>query len=58
MPANIIIQAPDTPLAISGKIVELAARNLIHHKPVSNTEALANPESLEFYRNLSELDIK
>ena len=50
-----ILQVPDIPRTISGKITELAVRNLIHGKPVKNTDALANPASLDYYRNLPEL---
>jgi len=50
-----IVQVPDIPRTISGKITELAVRNLIHGKPVKNTDALANPASLDFYRKLPEL---
>jgi acetoacetyl-CoA synthetase len=45
----------DIPRTISGKIVELAVRNVIHGRAVSNREALANPEALELFRNLPEL---
>ena len=51
-----VIQVTDIPRTINGKIVELAVRNVIHHWPVPNTDALANPEALELYRNLPELD--
>ena len=50
-----IIQVADIPRTISGKISELAVREVIHGRPVKNTEALANPQSLELYRNLVEL---
>jgi acetoacetyl-CoA synthetase len=50
-----IIQVADIPRTISGKIVELAVRNVIHGKPVKNVDALANPEALELYRDLPEL---
>ncbi|MDZ4814589.1 MAG: acetoacetate--CoA ligase [Pseudomonadota bacterium] len=50
-----IIQVPDIPRTISGKIVELAVRNIVHGRPVKNTDALANPEALDFYRDLPEL---
>jgi acetoacetyl-CoA synthetase len=50
-----IIQVTDIPRTISGKIVELAVRNVIHDRPVKNTDALANPQALEQYRHLSEL---
>ncbi|MDE2346720.1 MAG: acetoacetate--CoA ligase [Gammaproteobacteria bacterium] len=50
-----IIAVPDIPRTISGKITELAVRNVIHGRPVNNTEALANPQALAHYRNLPEL---
>ena len=50
-----VVQVPDIPRTISGKITELAVRNIIHGKPVKNTDALANPEALDFYRDLAEL---
>ncbi|MEH6559477.1 MAG: acetoacetate--CoA ligase [Oceanicoccus sp.] len=50
-----IIAVTDIPRTISGKIVELAVRNTVHNKPVKNTDALANPEALDLYRNLAEL---
>ncbi len=50
-----ILQVTDIPRTISGKIVELAVRNVIHNRPVSNTEALANPEVLEQFKNRREL---
>lgn len=52
-----IISVPDIPRTISGKISELAVRNVIHGWPVKNTDALANPKSLEHYANLPELQI-
>ncbi|MBM7061957.1 acetoacetate--CoA ligase [Pseudomonas sp. UL073] len=54
VPAKIIAVA-DIPRTISGKIVELAVRNVVHGKPVKNTDALANPQALELYRDLPEL---
>ncbi len=45
----VIAQVPDIPRTRSGKIVELAVRNIVHGRPVDNTEALANPEALEHY---------
>ena len=50
-----IIAVPDIPRTISGKIVELAVRNVIHGRPVTNTDALANPGALEFFRDRPEL---
>jgi acetoacetyl-CoA synthetase len=50
-----IVQVADIPRTKSGKIVELAVRNVVHHRAVKNVEALANPEALEQYRNRPEL---
>ena len=50
-----VVQVADIPRTRSGKIVELAVRNVVHDRPVKNVEALANPEALELYRNLHEL---
>ena len=54
VPAKIIAVA-DIPRTISGKIVELAVRNVVHALPVKNTDALANPETLALFRDLAEL---
>jgi acetoacetyl-CoA synthetase len=50
-----IVQVADIPRTKSGKIVELAVRNVVHGNPVKNVEALANPEALEHFRDRSEL---
>ena len=50
-----IIQVADVPRTISGKIVELSVRNVIHGEAVKNTDALANPEALNYFRDLPEL---
>jgi acetoacetyl-CoA synthetase len=50
-----IIQVDDIPRTISNKISELAVRDVVHGRPVSNTEALANPASLKLFENLEEL---
>ncbi len=50
-----IIQISDIPRTRSGKITELAVRDVIIGRPVRNIEALANPEALELFRNLPEL---
>ncbi len=52
-----ILQVSDIPRTISGKIVELAVRNVVHNRPVKNTDALANPEALAQYRDLPELQV-
>jgi acetoacetyl-CoA synthetase len=51
-----IIQVADIPSTISGKITELAVREVVHGRAVKNRDALANPEALELYRNLEELN--
>jgi acetoacetyl-CoA synthetase len=50
-----IIEVPDIPRTKSGKIVELAVRDVIHGRAVKNAGALANPEALDLFRNLPEL---
>jgi acetoacetyl-CoA synthetase len=50
-----IIQVSDIPRTISGKIVELAVKNIIHNREVKNVDALANPQSLDQFRDLEEL---
>jgi acetoacetyl-CoA synthetase len=50
-----IVQVTDIPRTRSGKIVELAVRNVVHGQPVKNVEALANPEALEQFRARREL---
>ena len=54
VPAKIVAIA-DIPRTKSGKITELAVRDVIHGRNVKNKEALANPEALELYRDLAEL---
>ena len=51
----VIVPVADIPRTLSGKIVELAVRNMVHGQPVRNTDALANPEALELFRDLPEL---
>jgi acetoacetyl-CoA synthetase len=50
-----ILHVPDIPRTKSGKIVELAVRNVVHGHPVKNVEALANPDALEHFRDRVEL---
>lgn len=54
VPAKVIPVA-DIPRTKSGKIVELAVREIVHGRPVKNKEALANPEALELFANLDAL---
>ena len=50
-----IVQVTDIPRTKSGKIVELAVRDVVHGRDVRNREALANPEALDQFRNRPEL---
>ncbi|MDB5811404.1 MAG: acetoacetyl-CoA synthetase, partial [Betaproteobacteria bacterium] len=50
-----VVQVTDIPRTKSGKIVELAVRNVVHNRTVKNLEALANPEALELFRDRDEL---
>jgi acetoacetyl-CoA synthetase len=50
-----IIAVPDIPRTKSGKITELAVRDIIEGRSIKNTEALANADALKFFENLSEL---
>ena len=50
-----IIQVQDIPRTKSGKIVELAVRHIVHGRAVKNQEALANPQALQLFANLDEL---
>jgi len=54
VPAKIISVA-EIPRTISGKIVELAVRSVVHGESVKNTDALANPQALDYFRDLPEL---
>jgi acetoacetyl-CoA synthetase len=50
-----VVQVEDIPRTKSGKIVELAVRDVVHGRPVKNKEALANPEALDLYAEREEL---
>ena len=50
-----VIQIDDIPRTKSGKIVELAVRNIVHGRAVKNREALANPQALDLYRDIPQL---
>jgi acetoacetyl-CoA synthetase len=52
---QIVLAVADIPRTRSGKITELAVRDVIHGREVKNVEALANPEALEFFRDLDAL---
>jgi acetoacetyl-CoA synthetase len=50
-----IVQVSDIPRTKNGKVVELAVKAVVHGMPVTNTDALANPEALELFKNVPEL---
>jgi acetoacetyl-CoA synthetase len=52
---KVIVQVADIPRTISGKITELAVRDVIHGRAAKNTDALANPAALELFKGLPEL---
>lgn len=56
VPAKILAVA-DIPRTHSGKITELAVRDVVHGRPVKNMESLANPAALEYFRNLAPLQV-
>ena len=49
---SIIIECPEIPKTKSGKIVEIAVRKILNGEKINNLEAIANPGSLEFFKNL------
>ena len=56
VPAKIIL-VNDLPRTKSGKIAELAVRDLVHNKKINNETALANPECLDDFKNIKELSV-
>ena len=56
MPAK-VLQVNDIPRTKSGKVTELAVRDVVHGRAVKNKEALANPEALEFFKERPELAV-
>ncbi len=53
-----IVAVPDIPRTKSGKIVEIAVRSVVHGEEVRNTGALANPEALNYFRDIGELGVE
>ncbi len=51
----VILQVPDIPRTINGKLVEIAVKQTIHGERVKNIDSLANPESLNYFKNRVEL---
>ena len=47
---------PDIPRTKSGKIVELAVKQIINGEKINNKEAIANPKALKYFENLPQLD--
>jgi acetoacetyl-CoA synthetase len=52
-----IVQVADIPRTKNGKVVELAVKAVVHGMPVPHTDALANPETLDLFRNLPEIQV-
>ncbi|MEK9974694.1 MAG: acetoacetate--CoA ligase, partial [Deltaproteobacteria bacterium] len=52
---DLIVSVAALPRTLSGKIVELAVRAVVHNLPVKNKEALANPEALEYFKDIPDL---
>lgn len=50
-----ILQVPDIPRTLSGKIVELAVRQVVHGQQISNLQSLANPQTLDYFKDRKEL---
>ena len=50
-----VLQVADIPRTISGKIVEVAVRQVVHGLPVNNLQSLANPQALDYFKNRDEL---
>ncbi|WP_131782292.1 acetoacetate--CoA ligase [Legionella gresilensis] len=50
-----ILQVPDIPRTMSGKIVEVAVRQVVHGQEINNVQSLANPEALNYYKDRPEL---
>ena len=54
---KVIVAVSDIPRTISGKITELAVREVLHGRPVRNIDALANPAALALFRDIPELRV-
>jgi len=52
----VVVPTKDIPYTINGKKVEIAVKKIIHGEDVLNRDALANPNSLDLYRNIIELE--
>ena len=52
-----VFQVEDIPRTRSGKIAELAVKNVLNDRPVDNLQALANPNALESFRRIRRLDL-
>ena len=50
-----ILEVRDIPRTRSGKISEISVRDIIHKRPIANSEAIANPEAFEYFKNRPEL---
>lgn len=53
----VILQVPDIPRTINGKLVEIAVRQVVEGLPVKNKDSIVNPETLEYFKNCPELQV-
>lgn len=51
-----IVQVQDIPRTRSGKIVELAVKQIVHGEPITNVESLLNPEALDQFKHIATLN--
>ena len=54
---SVILKVPEIPKTKSGKIVELAVKKIISGEILNNKESIANPDCLEFFKNLPQLKV-
>ena len=54
---QLILPVNDIPVTLNGKKVEIAVRNVVENKPVTNRDALLNPEALDQFINIPELQV-
>jgi acetoacetyl-CoA synthetase len=50
-----VIEVKDIPYTLNMKKVELAVKNVVENRPVTNKDALSNPDALEYFKDIPEL---
>ncbi|MDC0488444.1 acetoacetate--CoA ligase, partial [Amylibacter sp.] len=53
----VILKVEDIPRTKSGKIAEIAVRDTVHGHNIKNMASLANPEAIEYFKNIKELNV-